>query len=90
MNLRTSWQYYVLEVMALWRNYTKEIFPNVRGAGRHFSRGGGDVLNGFSLQKGWICTDLIPDTLYRKCIKSVPKNGGEGVVGDERRDRALT
>ena len=35
----------------------------------------GGRLNGI-YQKGSNCTDLIPNTLYRKCIKFAPKKGG--------------
>ena len=28
--------------------------------------------------KGYFCTDLYPNTLYRKCIKVAPKKGGGG------------
>ena len=43
---------------------------NFRGVGRTFSRG--VVLNA-AFQKGYFCTDLIPNTLYRKCIKFAQK-----------------
>ena len=49
--------------------------PTIRGVGRNFSTGGGVVLNGNFL-KGCYCTDLCPNTLYRKCIKFAPKKGG--------------
>ena len=41
--------------------------------GRNFVKGG--RLNGI-YQKGSNCADLIPNTLYRECIKFAPKKGG--------------
>ena len=46
-----------------------------RGVGRTFSRW--VVLNA-TFQKLNFCTDLVPNTLYRKCIKFAHKRGGGG------------
>ena len=47
-----------------------------RGGGRNFSRGGGSLNAIF--QKGSFCNDLLPNTLYRKCIKFASQKGGGG------------
>ena len=43
--------------------------------------GGGVVLNGFFFQKGYFCTDLFPNTLYRPNIAPTELGGGRGGGG---------
>ena len=45
--------------------------PTPRGVERIFSMGGGGGVSNAIFQKGSICTDLFPNTLYRKCRKFV-------------------
>ena len=52
---------------------TKERSVHIRGVGRNFSMGG--RFKCYFL-KGSFCTDLDPNTLYKKCIKFSPKKGG--------------
>ena len=54
---------------------TKERSVHIRGVGRNFSMGG--RFKCYFL-KGYFCTDLDPNTLYKKCIKFAPRNGGGG------------
>ena len=55
-------------------------FSFTRGVGRNFSMG--VVLNVFFFKKGSYCTDLFPNTLYRKCIKFGPKKMGSSDPSD--------
>ena len=82
----------ILHILVQYHEYTlkkknnKQICSNIyllpvymagtRGVGRNFSRG--VVLNAI-FQKVFFCTDLLPNTLYRKCMKFAPKKGG-GVI----------
>ena len=46
---------------------------------KEVSRSGGErggVVFNINFEKGSLCTGLIPNTLYRKCIKFAPKNWG--------------
>ena len=61
-----------LEVLAILNWVVKRF----RGLGR-----GGVVLN-VTFQKGYFCIDLSANTLYRKCIKFVPKKGGSSDPSD--------
>ena len=45
---------------------------------RDFFKGGGGVVLNVNFKKGYFCTDLGPNTLYRKCIKFAPKKGRGG------------
>ena len=45
-----------------------------QGRRKEFFRGG--VVLNVIFSKGSFCTDLLPNTLYRECIKNVPKKGG--------------
>ena len=46
-----------------------------QGRRKELFKGGGVVLN-VNFKKVFFCTDLCPNTLYRKCIKFAPKKGG--------------
>ena len=54
-------------------------FKMGRGVGRNFPRV--VVLNAI-FHKGYLFTDLFPNTLYRKCIKFAPKKGGSSDPSD--------
>ena len=43
-----------------------------RGVGRNFTGGWGGVVLNVNFYKGYFCTDLFPNTLYKKCVESPP------------------
>ena len=50
-----------------------------QGRRKDICKGGGVVLN-VTYIKGYFCTNLFPNTLYRICIKFAPKNNNKTIT----------
>ena len=65
-----------------FKGFWDQVLMSLRVVGWNFIRG---VVLNVTFQKGYFCTDLFPNTLYRKYIRFAPKKIGGGAGGSRSR-----